>query len=73
MPNTIPNKEIIRRISRLFGASKCYLLSGKEYTEAMILVDIKEENIEKITLELREWCGMDIKVYTFKRKSREKT
>ncbi|MEE9326915.1 MAG: hypothetical protein V3U71_06420 [Cocleimonas sp.] len=72
MQNTIPNKETIRRICILNGATNCYLLASTEYTYTMVLMDIAEEKTNAVKIELKSWCGMEIRVFTYERETEGK-
>jgi len=62
---TTPNKEIIRRICRLNGASKCYLVvdTNDEYVE--ILTDIPSAKKDICITELEEWAGVKFRIFNF--------
>jgi len=64
MASTTPNKEIVRRICLLSGASQCYLLvsPGDEYVD--VLADIKTNEIKNCISELESWCGMKFRLYS---------
>lgn len=66
MANTTPNKETVRRICLLSGASICYLLvdTGDEYAE--VVTDIELPDLENCINELKSWCGMNFRLYTTK-------
>jgi len=63
---TTPNKEIIRRICHLNGATKCYLYidTGDEYAE--ILTNISSEKIGDCISELEQWAGIKFRVFNYK-------
>ena len=59
-----PNKEIIRRICILNGATCCYISHTEGNTFLEILTDIKEEKLNNFSKELKEWSGINYKVYS---------
>jgi len=63
--STTPNKEIVRRICHLHGATKCILLvdTGDVFVE--ILTNISTDKISSCTNELEQWAGMKFRVYNF--------
>ncbi len=65
MVSTTPNKEIVRRICHLHGATKCILLvdTGDVFVE--ILTNISTDEIPSCTNELEQWAGMKFRVYNF--------
>lgn len=65
MVSTTPNKEIVRRICHLHGATKCILLvdTGDVFVE--ILTNISTDKISSCTNELEQWAGMKFRVYNF--------
>jgi len=71
MANTTPNKEIIRRISLLHGASFCYIYinTGDEYVEA--LANIKTGKMKNYKQELEMWSGMKFRVYNMNSKQEQ--
>ncbi len=64
MTNTTPNKEAIRRVCKLNGASFCYLITSTKETKVAIYSDINEKDISFVESELKNWCGMPFKVLT---------
>ena len=64
MAFTTPNKESIKRICILSGASLCYLRvnTGDEYAE--VLTDIKEKELQNCLQSLKDWCGMKFRLYS---------
>ena len=65
MASTTPNKEIIRRICHLHGATKCHLLvdTGDFYVE--VLTNITTDKIASCIIELEQWAGIKFRVYNF--------
>ena len=63
MANTTPNKETVRRICLLSGASYCYLLveTGDDYVD--VFTDIEQLEMDNCINELESWCGMKFRVY----------
>jgi hypothetical protein len=63
--STTPNKEIVRRICHLHGATKCILLvdTGDVFVE--IMTNISTDKIASCTTELEQWAGMKFRVYNF--------
>ena len=61
---TTPNKEIVRRICILHGATYCYMLVKPENGIVRILVDSNFEDISGIADELLAWCGIRFEVIT---------
>jgi hypothetical protein len=72
MQNTIPNKETIRRICILNGGTNCYLLAATKYNNTMVLMDIAEDRTCSVKVELKSWCGMKIRVFTYEKDTEEK-
>lgn len=66
MASTTPNKEIIRRICHLHGASRCHLLvdTGDDFAE--VLTNISTDKIPSCITELEQWAGMKFRVFNFK-------
>ena len=66
MVSTTPNKEIVRRICHLHGATKCHLFieTGDEFVE--ILTNISTDKIPSCITELEQWAGMKFRVFNFK-------
>ena len=64
MNSITPNKETIRRICILNGATRCYIshTRGDDFIE--ILTDIKEEKLNNFSKELTQWSGINYKVYS---------
>ena len=62
MYSTTPNKETIRRLCILNGATFCYLLIRSTEPFAHIFSDIDCKNIGNFSEELEAWCGMKILV-----------
>lgn len=64
MASTTPNKETIRRLCILSGASQCYLRvnTGDDYAE--VLADIKEKELQNCLQSLKDWCGMKFRLYS---------
>ena len=64
--STTPNKEIIRRICHLNGATKCHLFvaTGDEFAE--VLTDIPTDKIASCITELEQWAGIKFRLFNFK-------
>ena len=62
--STTPNKETIRRICILNGATTCYLYTPEDTPKVMLVIDIKDDKVNSIEEELKSWCGMPFKVYS---------
>jgi len=62
---TTPNKEIVRRICILHGATYCYMLVIPEKDVVRILVDSDFKDISGIVDELRAWCGIRFEVINY--------
>jgi len=62
---TVPNKEIVRRVCHLAGATKCYLFveTNDEFVE--VLTNITDDAIINCSTELESWSGMKFRVYTY--------
>lgn len=65
MASTIPNKEIVRRICRLYGATKCYLRNPNNNVAIQILTNISNEKLSSCAKELESWAGMKFQVSNF--------
>ena len=63
MISTIPNIEIVRRISILNGASSCYIVIDCKVAFIQVLADINTETLIYYKEELESWCGMKFQVY----------
>lgn len=63
MINTTPNKEIVRRITMLHGATFCYMLVSKGSSHVEIHANVVTNKISSCETELKEWSGMNFKVY----------
>ena len=64
MHTITPNKEVIRRICLLNGATTCYIAKTKGKQSIEVLVDIKEVNLTHFSKELSEWSGIMYQVYS---------
>jgi len=64
MAITTPNKETVRRVCLLSGATCCYILvdTGDEYVD--VLADIKKEEIKHCVKSLHDWGGMKFRLYS---------
>jgi hypothetical protein len=73
MASTTPNKEIVRRICHLHGATKCYILveADNEYIE--VLTNISTDKMKSCKFELEQWAGMKFNVYNFFLKDSKET
>ncbi len=71
MASTTPNKEIVRRICHLQGATECYLFvdTGDEAVE--VLTNIADGAIENCLNELESWAGMKFRVSNFSKNKKE--
>lgn len=65
MLSTIPNKEIVRRICHLHGATESYLLIKKDSTRVFVLTNITDDTIASCQSELESWAGMKFNVINF--------
>ena len=65
MVSTTPNKEIIRRICHLHGATECHLLVDTENDYVEVLTNITTNKIPSCIIELEQWAGMKFHVYNF--------
>ena len=65
MASTVPNKEIVRRVCRLFGATDCYLRIQNNSDTIKILTNITDDNLLVCETELESWAGMVFKVSNF--------
>ena len=63
MVDTTPNKEIIRRITMLHGATYCYILVKTGLNHIEVHTNISTEKITSCEAELRDWAGMYFKVF----------
>jgi len=68
--NTTPNKEVVRRICVMNGASFCYLLAEYSVESVVIFTDIPDRLITAASNELVSWCGMNFKIYNENSKSK---
>ncbi len=66
-----PNREIIRRICILNGGSICYISYSTENNFIEVLTDIKTSNLSNFEKELKEWTGINYKVYSTKNSTKE--
>ena len=71
MVSTIPNKEIIRRVCHLHGATKCYLHIPKNSETIEILTNIPNKKILSCENELESWADMKFKVSNFDKNTEE--
>ena len=63
MPTTTPNIETIRRISILFKAKYCYLLTIPDDPVIQVLVDINKNQLNNYKAEIESWCGMQFYIF----------
>lgn len=60
---TTPNKEIVRRIASLYGATFCFMLVVKGSKFIEVHSDINSNKINLCEVELKDWAGMNFKVF----------
>ena len=65
MTSTAPNKEIVRRICHLAGATECYLHVKKKDNIVEVLTNITDEATTNCLTELESWAGMKFKLYNY--------
>jgi len=65
MASTTPNKEIVRRICHLHGATECYLFVETNDERVEVLTDIDDTQIESCLSELESWAGMHFRISNF--------
>ena len=65
VPSTTPNKEIVRRICHLHGATKCYLFIDTTDDFVEVLTNISTDKIPSCITELEQWAGMKFRVFNF--------
>jgi len=63
--STTPNKEVVRRICHLHGATKCYLFVETNDKFVEVLTNITSESVESCQNELKSWAGMKFRLFTF--------
>lgn len=63
MAHTTPNKEVVRRICLLHGATDCYLFveTGNQFVQ--VLTNIDSDKITTCLSELESWCGMKFELF----------
>ncbi len=71
MASTTPNKETVRRICRLYGATECYLFVDTGDEAAEVLTNIPDEAIEDCLKELESWAGMKFRISNFSKDKKE--
>jgi len=69
--STTPNKEIVRRICHLHGATECYLFVDTDDETVGVLTNITDEAIENCLSELESWAGMKFRVSNFSKNKKE--
>jgi len=69
--STTPNKEIVRRICRLYGATECYLFVKTDDETIEVLTNIPDKAIEDCLSELESWAGMRFRVTNFSKQKKE--
>ncbi len=65
MASTVPNKEIVRRVCHLAGATECYLYVKKKDEVVDVLTNITDEEAINCLTELESWSGMKFRLYTY--------
>ena len=70
MPSTTPNKEIVRRICHLHGATECHLLVDTGDLLVDVLTNITTDKISNCVIELEQWSGLKFRVYNFDKKNK---
>ncbi len=65
MASTVPNKEIIRRVCHLAGATECYLLVETDDEAVEVLTNITDDAIISCLSELESWSGMKFRLFTY--------
>ena len=65
MVPTVPNKEIVRRVCHLAGATECYLLVERNNEIVGVLTNITDDAITNCLIELESWSGMKFKLYNY--------
>ena len=63
MPTTTPNKESVRRVTKLNGATFCYILVEPHETNILMCTDIPKSKHVAVIQELKDWCGMPFEIY----------
>lgn len=71
MASTTPNKEIVRRICHLHGATECYLLVETEDEAVEVLTNIADGEINDCISELESWAGMKFRVSNFSKNKKD--
>ncbi len=71
MASTTPNKEIVRRICHLHGATECYLFVDTCDEAVEVLTNIADGAIENGLNELESWAGMKFRVSNFSKNKKE--
>ncbi|MCF6189683.1 MAG: hypothetical protein L3J51_04320 [Cocleimonas sp.] len=71
MASTTPNKEIVRRICHLHGATECYLFVETDDEAVEVLTNITDEAMEDCLSELESWAGMKFRVSNFSKNKKE--
>ena len=63
MANTTPNKETVRRICLLHGATICRLLINTDDDHVEVLTDISTNKLANFQKEVESWSGMKFRVF----------
>lgn len=71
MAFTTPNKEIVRRICHLHGATECYLFIETGDIYADVLTNIPNEKLSDCLFELESWTGMKFRLFNFNENKKE--
>ena len=69
--STTPNKEIVRRICHLHGATECYLFVETNDEAVDVLTNIADDVIQNCHCELESWTGMKFRVSNFSKNKKE--
>lgn len=64
MNRTIPNKESVRRVCLLSGASECYISVSTEDEYIDVLANVERKEMKHCLQELENWCGMKFRLHT---------
>jgi len=68
MTHTIPNKESVRRICMLHGATDCYLLVDTDNEFVQVLSNIDDDKKAECLNDLVAWCGMKFQIFNMNSK-----
>ncbi len=63
--STVPNKEIVRRVCHLAGATECYLLVETNDEAVEVLTNIADDAIISCLSELESWSGVKFRLFTY--------